>query len=1023
MQNRGALWVFTILLGLACLWQMSFSFFTSRVEKKARTEAAYQADSVLSVPGQEGQDRDALLISFENKYLRDHSEERIYPVLGYTYRECKEKEINLGLDLKGGMAVTLEVSIPELIENLADNSDNAQFRQALAAARERMRSSDADFITLFADEWKRLGADQRMAAVFHSPDRARIFPREASNEEIVDALREEAKTAINNTEKILRTRIDKFGVAQPMIQKQQFSGRIQIELPGVKDKERVRKVLQSTANLEFWETVDADEVFPVLERANQQLSLALHPELASMDTAAATTTDTTAVEEKPAADTTATAETAVDSLNDETAADTTDAVTERKKNPLFSVLGAVQGGPRSGFGPAVAIASLGDTAEVNRMMAHPAFKSALPSDVRLLWSAKASLRPTRDGSERYFLDMYAMRVPRGGKPKLDGSSIIDAAQDFDIKGDVEVRMQMNPEGAQIWKVMTADNVGRPVAIVLDELVYSAPTVIGEIPNGNSSITLGGGDLNKQIQEAEDLANILKAGALPAPARIIDETIVGPSLGADNINKGMFSFAISLLGVLVYMALYYAGAGLIANVVLVVNLFILIGSLASIQAALTLPGIAGIVLTMGMAVDANVLIFERVREELRNGRVLKSAVDLGFKGALSAIIDSNVTTFLTAVILYLFGSGPIRGFATTLGIGILTSMFTAIFLSRMIITARLEKGKDLRFWNGWSKDLMAHINVDWMSRRRVFYLFSAVLLGICIFSMVTRGFNLGVDFSGGRTYVVQFKGDVEVEQVRSALEGSFISEEGVRSTVNVKTYGGARSLKVTTNYLVDEQGVESDARVEEKLNGGLSGLGVAYEISESRKVDPTISDDIKTSAIWAVLLALVFMFAYIAVRFNNWQFGVGALLALTHDALFVLGLYSLLNGIVPFSLEIDEAFIAAILTVIGYSVNDTVVVFDRIREYLGEHKRDSNIVVFNKAINATFGRTINTGVTTLLVLLVMFLLGGVSIKGFLFGLFMGILVGTYSSIFVASAIVVDLLRKRSTTSAPAVAATA
>ncbi|MBK6627810.1 MAG: protein translocase subunit SecD [Flavobacteriales bacterium] len=1166
MQNRGALWIFTILLALACLWQLSFSLFTSRVEREAREQAAYLADSVMAVPGNAMADRDSLMIAMENRVLRDRAEERIYPVFGYSYRECKEKEINLGLDLKGGMAVTLEVSIPELVANLSENSNDATFQAVMTAARARQSSSTEDFITLFADEWNKQAPNAKMAAVFHSADKKDMFPREASNDEIVEALRREARTAINNTENILRNRIDKFGVAQPGIQKQQFSGRIQVELPGVKDKERVRKVLQSTANLEFWETYDNTEVYPLLEAANKRLRdakggastaaetdgaynkalstgvsidglaggvesgllgflesgrpvdkttwfnfdrvvfrsgsaelladssdaqlnnlaeiLKAYPDvrlkiggytdstgnaaanqklsqqraeavvadlekkgvangrleaegygsqhpvasnateegraknrrmaLRVLETGAVAAADSSAADSDSGEDLLQ----ALSADSDSAAVDTAGGRAEfQKENPLFAILtpsvfGTQAGGYQLSKGAAVGNARALDTASVNATLRGTSLAGVFPADLRFAWGAKPI-----EGTD--VLTLYALRVPRGGKPKLDGSSIVNAAQDFDMKGDVEVMMQMDAEGAQTWKVMTGDNVGKSIAIVLDELVYSAPTVISEIAGGRSSISMGSGDLNQQIQEADDLANILKAGALPAPARIIDETVVGPSLGKDNVNKGMLSFAIALVMVMLYMWLYYASAGLIADIALAVNLFVLIGSLASLQASLTLPGIAGIVLTMGMAVDANVLIFERVREELRHGKMLKSAVDLGYKGALSAIIDSNVTTFLTAVILYLFGSGPIRGFATTLGLGILTSLFTALFLSRMIMTWRLEQGRTISFWNNWSRNILVDVKVDWMSKRRVFYLISAVIIGVGVFSMVTRGFNLGVDFSGGRTYVVKFEQAVDVEQVRGSLERSF-NADGAQSTVNVKSYGGASQVKVVTNYLVNSTGLEADAQVEERLRTGLGGLNNAYEVTESRKVDPTISDDIKTSAFWSVTLALLAIFVYIWIRFNSWQYGLGGLLALAHDALFVLGLYSLLNGIVPFSLEIDEAFIAVILTVIGYSINDTVIVFDRIREYLREHKRDSNIVVFNRAINSTLGRTLNTAATTLLVLLVIFLLGGLSIKGFVFGLFMGILVGTYSSIFIASAATVDLLKERRTAATPVAA---
>lgn len=1156
MQNRGALWIFTILLALACAYQLSFSIFTSGLEKKARAEAAFKADSVLAVAGNEGEDREALLLQFENSFLRARSEEKVYPLLGYTYAECKEKEINLGLDLKGGMAVTLEVSIPELVVNLSENSQDPAFVTAIANARERQKSSDADFITLFGEEYAKVPGHGPLSAIFYSPERKEMFDRDGSDADYLVALRNEAETALNNTEKILRTRIDKFGVAQPSIQKQAFSGRIQIELPGVKDKDRVRKVLQSTANLQFWETYDNTDIYPALETANTRLGTLSGDSTGTTDEFTRTLTSgvevkgaSTGVESgligfleagKPADKTTwfnfdrvtfptasaevdaansdaqlnnlveilkaysgvrlkiggytdntgneadnkklsqARAEAVVAALvnkgvaadrleaegygsefpvatndteegraqnrrmalrvietgmdpvtdaNDSTAVDTTTIDTLgndlddeaarlkfQKENPLFAVLtpnvvAGQGGGFNLGQGAIVGTARIADTAQVNEFLASKTLLGALPQDVKLCWAAKPETRDLQDGGAVALLNLYALKVPRGGEPKLDGSSIINAAQDFDMKGDVEVTMQMDPEGAQTWKVMTGDNVGKAVAIVLDDLVYSAPIVQTEISGGRSSISMGTGDLNNQIQEADDLANILKAGALPAPARIIDETVVGPSLGGDNIKWGMISFGVALLIVMLYMVLYYSTAGWIADLALLVNLFVLLGSLASLQAALTLPGIAGIVLTMGMAVDANVLIYERIREELRQGKMLKSAVDLGFKGAMSAIIDSNVTTLITAVILYIFGSGPIRGFATTLGLGILTSLFTALFLSRMIISRRLEQGKPFSVWTNWSKNIFVNANYDFMAKRKLYYTISGVVIGIGMVSMVLNGFNWGVDFSGGRTYVVKFADEVKVDAVRTALEPNFVNAEGLKSAVNVKTYGGARQVKVTTNFMSEESGDGVDALVDEKLNTGLKTIGNTYEVLESRKVDATISDDIKTSAITALLVALLFIFLYVAVRFSNWQFGLAGLLALLHDALFVLGIYSLLYKIMPFSLEIDEAFIAAILTVIGYSINDTVVVFDRIREYMLDHKRESNAVVFNKAINSTLGRTMNTAATTLVVLVVIFLFGGVSIQGFIFALFMGILVGTYSSVCVASAIVLDLLKNK------------
>ncbi len=1034
MQNRGALWIFTILLALACAYQLSFSFFTGRVERQARTEAAYRTDSLLLASHDAAEDtskldREAIMQNFENEYLRSRSEQKVYPVLGYTYREAKEKEINLGLDLKGGMAVTLEVSIPELVVNLAESSNDPSFVAAVANARERMRSSNADFITLFGEEYEKMPERGPLSAIFYTPERKDMFDREGTDADYLKALREEADAALSNTEQILRTRIDKFGVAQPSIQKQQFSGRIMIELPGVKDKDRVRKVLQSTANLEFWETYENSEVYTFLEDANKRLAAQRSPSGSDQDT---TVTDTLAQTTDDAVDTMATpvvdgdtltdVDALADTLNDDTLSEdddlTADTEADRAKfaeeNPLFAVLTpSVFQTQSGGFdlvkGPVIGNARLADTAQVNAYLAMPMVRGALPNDVHLAWGAKPQSLNLQDGTTQEVLNLYALKVPRGGKPLLDGSAITNATQDFDMKGAVEVTMQMNAEGAQIWKVMTGDNIGRAVAIILDELVYSAPTVQSEISGGRSSITLGTGDLNAQIQEAEDLANILKAGALPAPARIIDETVVGPSLGGENVKWGMISFAIALFIVLVYMILYYGRAGLVADLALVVNLFVLIGTLASLQAALTLPGIAGIVLTMGMAVDANVLIFERIREELRGGKMMKSAVDLGYKGAFSAIIDSNVTTLIVAIILYLFGSGPVKGFATTLGLGILTSLFTALFLSRLIITSRLEKGKPFSVWANWSRDVFSNANYSFMSKRKIYYAVSGVIIAMGIVSMVTNGFNWGVDFTGGRTYVVKFAQEVRVDDVRAALEPRFLSDAGVQNTVNVKTYGGARQVKVTTNFMVDETGTEVDEIVDGRLNEGLARLGKEYEVMESRKVDGSISDDIKVSAITALSLALVGIFLYIGVRFRNWQFGLGGLISLIHDALIMLGLYSMLYKFMPFSMEVDEAFIAAILTVIGYSINDTVVVFDRIREYMRDHKREPHEVVINKAINSTLGRTMNTSLTTLLVLLIIFLLGGVAIKGFIFALLIGILVGTYSSIFVASSVVVDLLK--------------
>lgn len=1028
MQNKGALWVFTILLTLACLWQLSFSIFTNKFERKAGQVAVAYADSVLAVPEHASLDHDSLKLAEENRFLRDHQDEEVYPLLGYTYKECKAKEMNLGLDLKGGMSVTLEVDIPALVENLSGNSQDPAFRSALDKAQQRLANSDQDYITLFEEEFRKAAPNASLAAIFSTQDNASMFPRESTNEQIIASLREQAGIALNNTEKILRNRIDKFGVAQPLIQKQTLSGRILIELPGVKDKERVRNVLQSTANLEFWETFDNSEVYMKLDEANQKLSTMLHPDIARKDSAKPAVVDTLVQATVAAVDTLVPdSALAVDSLKRDSLADVLatdslagDSMMSREeslaKSPLLNQ-GRLQLNIMNNQvvpGDVVGYAAVADTGMVNKLLRMAPPKSPDPSQVlKLAWGSKPVRMGTADGRERDYLALHALRGPRGGKPKLDGSYITDARQDFDMKGDAEVSMQMNAEGAQKWKLMTGENVGKQIAIVLDGYVVSAPNVMGEIPGGRSSITMGGSeDRNKQLEEATDLANILKAGALPAPARIIDETVVGPSLGAENVDQSLVAFIVSLIGVLLVMWLYYKEAGWIADIALLANVFFLVGTMASLQAVLTLPGIAGIVLTIGMAVDANVLINERVRDELKAGRTLKGAISTSYSnsGALSAILDSNITTFITAVILYIFGSGPIRGFATTLGLGILTSLFTAIFISRLIVERKLDKGKNITFSRKWNVNLFDGANFNFMGRRKVFYLFSGLLMAACIASMATRGFNWGVDFSGGRAYVVEFKNNVDVDEAREAIESRLVSEDGREYGAWVKSYGGSDRIKVTTNYLIDSQGKEVDAQVESRLNEGLALLNNPYTVEESRKVDATISDDIKKGAVTSVLIALVFMFIYIAVRFNKWQYGVGAVISLVHDTIFILGLYSMLWGVVGFSLEIDEAFIAVILTVIGYSINDTVVVFDRIREYTADHKRDPVMTVFNGAINSTLSRTLNTGMCTLLVLLIIFFFGGVSIQGFVFGLFAGVLTGTYSSIFVASAVAADLHKR-------------
>lgn len=1007
MQNKSAIWLFTILLSLACLYQLSFSWVTSGVEEEALQEATFQLDSVLNVtPELDLASQDSVKKHYEEKYLKRNASKEVYPLLGYTYSECKEKEINLGLDLQGGMSVTLEVSIPELVVNLAGNAKDPGFKAAIDESIARQQESQEDFITLFARTYEELNPEGKLAGVFHSRDNKTLFPRESTNEEIIQILRTEAKVAIDNTEKIIRTRIDKFGVAQPTIQKQQYSGRILIELPGVKDKARVRKVLQSTANLEFWETYDNAKVSPILSDINNIVSTTLYPDAAkalekdSTATSAEETVENSDLEELLGDTSVADTADVLDTQNDLTAEQ------QRQLNPLYSVLSPAAypdqatGQYRLMEGCVVGFASVADTADVNKYLNMKQTRGLIPADMRLLWGAK----PTKDG----VVSLYAIKITtRNGKAPLDGSVIVDAAQDFNFKGEIEVVMQMNADGATTWAKMTAANVGKPVAIVLDDAIYSAPFVQGEIPNGRSTISMGSGPRSEQLNEAEDLANILKAGALPAPAKIVDESVVGPSLGQKNIDSGFMSFLIALAVILCYMIFYYRGAGIVSDIALVANLFFLIGALASLQASLTLPGIAGIVLTIGMSVDANVLIYERIREELAIGKSVKAAIQEGYKKAYAAIIDANLTTLLTAFVLAAFGSGPIKGFATTLIIGIFTSLFSAIFITRLIFTWKLERNKEVSFSSKLTEGLFKNININFVGNRKKFYVISALLIVAGIASFATRGLNLGVDFTGGRTYTVKFEKVLAQEDVKSALGNVFIAEDGRNLSPEVKTFGAPNQLKITTNYMVDKNGQEVDALVESKLNEGLRTFGTEYSIEESRKVDPTISDDIEASAFLAIFFSLIVIFAYIIFRFRKWQYGLGALVAMFHDVIIVLSLFSIFYGILPFSLEIDQSFIAAILTVVGYSINDTVVVFDRIRENLGIRKRDEMNLVINDSLNSTLSRTLNTSVSTFVVLLTIFIFGGESIQGFVFALMIGVVVGTYSSLYIASPLVIDL----------------
>lgn len=1033
MQNKGAIWIFTILLSIACLYQISFSFFTSSFESKANDYAVEMLDSVRTARGELSSSEETVLLDrYKDKYNQDNADVVVYPVFGYTYQDCKDKEINLGLDLKGGMSVVLEVSIPDLIIGLSGNSNDPDFRKAIADAKELQKTTQDDYVTLFSRAWATNNQDKKLAAIFHNRDNKDKFPREATNEEIVEILREEARVAINNTEKILRTRIDKFGVAQPTIQKQQLSGRINIELPGVKDKERVRKVLKSTANLEFWNTHENVDGYRVLEQLNNALSTSLYPDYDANavveDSVDVAEVDSSLIVNDVVADSADVTEDLVDttiteeedllsqlsSEEDSLATDTesTDLSDEdrKKRFPLFSLLQPNAFDGQLSNGPVVGYALLADTAEINDLISHPVGREIIPKDMRLLWSAKP------DPQLNDLMQLYAIKVDtRDRKAPIDGSVIVDASQDFDPMGEVQVLMQMNSDGAKTWKNMTAQAASqapkRCIAIVLDDYVYSAPVVEGEIPGGRSSIRMGSrGTKTDQIKEAEDLSNLLKAGALPAPANIVDEFVIGPTLGKQNIDSGIMSFIIALVVILLYMIFYYRGAGLVSDIALIANLFFLIGALASIQASLTLPGIAGIILTIGMAVDANVLIFERIREELNAGKGVKAALKEGYSKAYSAIIDANITTLLTAIVLVVLGSGPIKGFATTLIIGIFTSLFSAIFITRLVFSSMLDRKKTITFSSKLTSGWFNNTHFDFLGKRKVFYAISSVLVIASLVSIFTKKLDFGVDFTGGRTYNVTFVNNVDTEGLKTSLGDVFVSDGGVRMVPEIKTIGAPNQIKITTKYLVDEDGQDADERVEAALNQGLSGVGDTYTIESSRKVDPTISDDFQKSSATAIMFSLAIIFLYILFRFRKWQFGLGAVAAMFHDVIIVLGIFSIFYGVLPFSLEVDQAFIAAILTVVGYSINDTVVVFDRIREELFEHPKDKKSKVFNNALNATLSRTINTSLSTFVVLLAIFIFGGESIRGFVFALMVGIIVGTYSSICVATPIVLQMSKK-------------
>ena len=994
MQNKGLVRIMAVCLALVCAFYLSFSLVTSHYDKKAKEYAA-------------GDD------AKEYIYLDSIAAKKVW--FGYTLKECREKEINLGLDLKGGMNVTMEVSVPDILDALSGHNETPNYKAALALAKQKQKSSGADFVTLFIESYNEVDPNGQLASIFSTFELKDKVTLTSTNAEVEKVIREEVDGAIQNSFNVLRTRIDRFGVVQPNIQKLAQPGRILIELPGIKEPERVRKLLQGSANLEFWETYEASELLPMLAQINREFA-ATAPEVEEAPKA-----EEVKAEEAPKAEGDELAELLGDSASVE--ADQAAQIAEYKKtNPLFAILNpSINQAGQAYRGPVVGTVHYTDTAKVNAMLNSQIAKAVLPRDARFYWTVKAI-----DEANAYY-NLVALKAQRDGRASLEGDVITDARADFSqISAYANVSMSMNAEGAKAWQRITKDNIGKSVAIVLDGYVYSFPTVQNEIAGGNSQITG-----NFTVEEAKDLANTLKSGKMPAPARIIEESVVGPSLGREAIQSGLWSFVLGFCLILIYMIFYYGWIpGLIADAALVCNVFLLVGILSSFSAVLTLPGIAGIVLTMGTAVDANVLIYERIREELKAGKGMRKAIEDGFKGAISAIVDANVTSFLTGAILAIFGTGPIKGFAVTYMIGIISSFLTAVFITRLLLEdyAKNENAKELSFTTKLMKNFLQNVHFDFVNARKWAYCLSGALVIFAILGLEPHIFgklNLGIDFSGGRNYVVRFDRNINTQDVRESLDKTFSAtlEDGELFSLNVITYGNdANQVRISTNYRIHEETAEADEAIEALLYEGCKpflGDNITFDdfrstesnaavgIMQSQKVGPAIADDITTSAVWAVLAALIVIFLYILLRFRNFAYSVGALTALAHDTVIVLGLYAILWKVMPFSMEIDQAFIAAILTVIGYSINDTVVIFDRVREYNGLYPKREKSVNINDALNNTLSRTFSTSMSTFVVLLAIFAFGGETIQGFVFALLVGVIVGTYSSVFIASPIAYDI----------------
>ena len=991
MQNKGLIKLFAILFGIVSLYQLSFTWFTNGVEDKAKTYAESKSDDGKEIAKLER----VYLDSIANKPVID---------LGFaqfSYNDIKDKELNLGLDLKGGINAILQVSVKDILIGLSNESKNPIFNEALAKATEAQRNSDDRFLDLFFDAFEKTSAGSVKLSdpsIFGNKSLREKINFKLSDKEVMPIIEAEVTGSVNTAFEVLRSRIDKFGVTQPNIQRIGNSGRILIELPGAKDIDRVKKLLQSTAELQFWEVYSNQETANFFFQANSVVENLLK--------STETEVDSTSAKED--------LEDLLGEVSDSLA-------TKRTKN-LFSVLSPSIPQSQNQVSSIIGTAKVIDTAKVNSYLAMKEVRALLTNEMKyakFLWDSKSFTSAAADGNDATeLIYLYGIKSNREDVAPIEGDVIDDASQEFGQTGKPEVSMTMNASGTRQWAKMTTENVGKFVAVVLDDNVHTAPSVNTAITTGRTSIS--GGSMT--VEEAQDIANVLKAGKLPAAAHIIQSEVVGPSLGQKAINSSMSSFGLALLLVLLWMIFYYGKAGAFADVALLVNLLFIFGILTAFGAVLTLPGIAGIILTIGMSVDANVIIFERIKEELDKGKGLKGAIEHGFsfKGALSAIIDANITTMLTGIILYVFGTGPVKGFAYTLMVGIVTSLFTAVFITRLLIDWYAAKGKTFTFNTNITKKWFRRIDIKFLTKRKIAYVISSIIILGGLISLFTNGLNYGVDFVGGRSYVVKFDKTISPTEVSETLKGAF------GSAPEVKTYGESSQLKVTTKYKIEEEGNHIDDEVQDLLFKGLKGYlpeGLSMDefkpgfdgkktvgIMSSIKVEPTIADDIKTAAGWAILGSLLVVFLYILFRFRKWQYSLGAVAAVFHDVLIVLSIFSIFYKILPFDMEIGQSFIAAILTVVGYSLNDTVVIFDRIREFAGIHTGWKFSKVVDTALSSTLGRTINTSLTTLVVLMAIFLFGGDSIKGFMFALIIGVVVGTYSSLFIASPLMYDTVKK-------------